>query len=208
MKAKICGITDSKTLDFIINHNYPPEFIGFICNYPRSHRNLKLNYLKKLINVKNKNGINFVSVLVNPNEKILDEIKKLNFDYVQLYDVGPDKTKFIKQKYKFKIISAVTIDRSVDLKKYYFYKDLSEIILFDSKGYEKSLSFDHKILINIPITITRMLAGNIKYNDKLDNYRKIADIIDISGSLETKGKKDIFKINTFLQNLNKLKIKI
>ena len=116
MKAKICGITDSKTLDFIINHNYPPEFIGFICNYPRSHRNLKLNYLKKLINVKNKNGINFVSVLVNPNEKILDEIKKLNFDYVQLYDVGPDKTKFIKQKYKFKIISAVTIDRSVDLK--------------------------------------------------------------------------------------------
>jgi len=208
MKAKICGITDSKTLDFIINHNYPPEFIGFICNYPRSHRNLKLNYLKKLINVKNKNGINFVSVLVNPNEKILDEIKKLNFDYVQLYDVGPDKTKFIKQKYKFKIISAVTIDRSVDLKKYYFYKDLSEIILFDSKGYEKSLSFDHKILKNIPITITRMLAGNIKYNDKLDNYRKIADIIDISGSLETKGKKDIFKINTFLQNLNKLKIKI
>ena len=50
-----------------------------------------------------------------------------------------------------------------------------------------------------------MLAGNIQYNDKLDKYSKIAVIIDISGSLETSGKKDISKINFFLENINKIK---
>ena len=49
-----------------------------------------------------------------------------------------------------------------------------------------------------------MLAGNIKYNEKLDNYVKITDIIDISGSLETLGKKDFKKIDKFLKNLKKL----
>ena len=28
--SKICGISDLDTLDFIINHPYPPQFIGFI----------------------------------------------------------------------------------------------------------------------------------------------------------------------------------
>ena len=46
-----------------------------------------------------------------------------------------------------------------------------------------------------------MLAGNIQYDDKLDKYIKISDIIDISGSLETMGEKDISKINTFLNNV-------
>ena len=49
-----------------------------------------------------------------------------------------------------------------------------------------------------------MIAGNIKYNDKLDKYKKMSDIIDISGSLETKGEKDISKINVFLKKINKL----
>jgi len=50
-----------------------------------------------------------------------------------------------------------------------------------------------------------MIAGNIKYNDQLEKFNEIADIIDISGSLETSGKKDISKIDIFLNNLGKLK---
>ena len=50
-----------------------------------------------------------------------------------------------------------------------------------------------------------MLAGNIQYDDRLDKYSKITDIIDISGSLETSGKKDVSKINFFLDNINKIK---
>ena len=50
-----------------------------------------------------------------------------------------------------------------------------------------------------------MLAGNIQYDDKLDKYSKITDIIDISGSLETSGEKDISKINIFLNKIKQIK---
>jgi len=203
MDAKICGIKDSDTLNFILTHNNPPKFIGFIVNYTKSKRYIELDKLVKLIDIKKK--INFVAVLVNPKDDILEKIKNLNFDYYQLYDVKPDRTKLIKEKYNKKIISALTVENKNDVKRYKEYELISDIILFDSKGYDKSESFDHELLKGIPNSITKMLAGNIQYNDKLDKYSKIADIIDISGSLETFGKKDISKINIFLENISRLK---
>ncbi len=204
MHAKICGIKNTKTLKYLINHKYPPKFIGFICNYPKSHRNLNFKKLKELIDIKKNAEINYVAVLVNPKQKILNRIMQLNFDYLQLYNVSPEKTKKIKKKLKIKIITALTIDKIEDVKKYKDYKNISEIILFDSKGYEKSLSFNHKLLKIVPKKIKKMLAGNIQYNDKLDKYSKMSDIIDISGSLETKGEKDFSKINIFLKEINKI----
>ena len=204
MHAKICGIKNTKTLKYLINHKYPPKFIGFICNYPKSHRNLNFKKLKELIDIKKNAEINYVAVLVNPKQKILNRIMKLNFDYLQLYNVSPKKTKKIKKQLKIKIITALTIEKIEHVKKYKDYKNISEIILFDSKGYEKSLSFNHKLLKIVPKKIKKMLAGNIQYNDKLDKYSKMSDIIDISGSLETKGEKDISKINIFLREINKI----
>jgi len=49
-----------------------------------------------------------------------------------------------------------------------------------------------------------MLAGNIQVNDDLENFKKIADIIDISGGVETSGLKDVFKIDIFLNKIKKL----
>ena len=204
MDAKICGIKDPKTSNYIVNHNHPPKFIGFITNYPKSKRYIDYKKLKKLINI-DKKKINFVSVLVNPNNETLEKIKDLNFDYYQLYDVDPEKTALIKEKYKIKIITALTIENKRDVEKYKKFESISEIILFDSKGYEKSIGFDHQLLNNVPTKVSKMLAGNIQYNDRLDKYSKIADIIDISGSLETSGEKDISKIKIFLENISKIK---
>ena len=206
MEAKICGIKDSKTLKYIINHNYPPKFIGFICNYPKSKRFVEFNCLKNLVNI-DKKKINFVAVLVNPDISFLEKIKNLHFDYYQLYDVSPEKTIKIKEKYNKKIITAITIQNKEDTKKYEKFINISDIILFDSKGYEKSLNFDHSLLKNLTCPIKKMLAGAIKYNEKLDKYEKITDIIDLSGSLETSDKKDFNKIDIFLKNLNKLHVK-
>jgi phosphoribosylanthranilate isomerase len=50
-----------------------------------------------------------------------------------------------------------------------------------------------------------MIAGNIQVNDNLDNYKKIADIIDISGGLETSGIKDKSKIDIFLNKVEQIK---
>ena len=49
-----------------------------------------------------------------------------------------------------------------------------------------------------------MIAGNIQINENLKNLKKIADIIDISGGLETSGLKDISKIEIFLNKIKNL----
>ena len=76
LECKICGISDSKTLNFLINYKYPPELIGFICNYPKSKRFVDINSLQKLLKVDNKKS-QFVSVLVKPDQLILNEMQNL-----------------------------------------------------------------------------------------------------------------------------------
>ena len=187
---KICGVSDPKTLNYILNHPHPPKFIGFITNYKKSKRFVEYEKLRALINV-DKKKVNFTSVLVDPNNEILEKIKDINFDYYQLYNVNPKRTKEIKLKYKIKIITD-------DVVKYKDYSDISDIILFDSKGYHKSESFDHKLLDNVPSELNKMIAGNIQIND-IPNFKNKNFIIDLSGSLEDEnGKKDINKINKLL----------
>jgi phosphoribosylanthranilate isomerase len=202
--SKICGISDLDTLNFIINHPYPPQFIGFICNYKKSSRYVEVEQLNELLKLDKKKS-NFVAVLVKPDETILEEIKHLPFDYYQIYDCTPDEIKEIKQKYNKKIITALTIKDETDVEKYQLFSEVTDIYLFDSKGYEKSMAFDHSLIEKIKINKPLMLAGNIRVNDNLDNYKKIADIIDISGGLETSGIKDKSKIDIFLNKVEQVK---
>jgi phosphoribosylanthranilate isomerase len=202
LSCKICGISDSKTLEFLTSHPTPPKMIGFICNWPKSKRFVEHNKLKELLKV-DKRKSKYVAVLVKPNEDILERIKDLPFDYYQLYDCNPSEVKSIKEKYNKKIIVAITVKDQNDTVRYLEYNEFADIILFDSKGYEKSMSFDHQLIKNIKINKELMLAGNIQIEDNLENYKEIADIIDISGGLETSGLKDIAKINIFL---NKIKL--
>ena len=78
------------------------------------------------------------------------------------------------------------------------------MFLFDSKGYEKSMTFDHKLIQKVKINKPLMIAGNVQINDNLENYKKIADIIDISGGLETSGVKDKSKIDIFLNKVKQI----
>ena len=200
---KICGISDPKTLNYILNHRHKPSMIGFITNYEKSRRYIEYDKLKSLINIDKKN-VNFVSVLVSPNNEILEKIKDLNFDYYQLYDVDPKRTEKIKSKYKIKIITAITVSSKDDVIKYKNYLEISDIILFDSKGYHKSESFDHKLLDIVPNELNKMIAGNIQIDD-ISNFKNKDFIIDLSGSLEdTNGKKDINKIDKLLSLFAKI----
>ena len=195
---KICGISDPKTLNYILNHPNPPKFIGFITNYKKSKRYVAYENLKNLTNV-NKKQTNFVSVLVNPSNELLEKIKDLNFDYYQLYDVDPIRTFEIKKKYKIKIITALTISSKEDVDEYKDYLEISDIILFDSKGYHRSESFDHNLLEQVPNEVNKMIAGNIQIDD-IPNFKNKDFIIDLSGSIENnEGKKDINKIDRLLK---------
>ena len=199
---KICGVSDPETLNYILNHPHPPKFIGFITNYIKSKRFVNYKKLKKLVEV-NKKKVKFVSVLVSPNNEILEKIKNLNFDFYQLYDVNPRRTLEIKNKYKIKIISALTISNKKDVSRYKDYSEISDIILFDSKGYHKSESFDHDLLNEVPNELNKMIAGNIQIDD-IPNFKNKDFIIDLSGSIENnEGKKDLNKIDKLLKLFRK-----
>ena len=198
---KICGVSDPKTLTYILNHKHKPSMIGFITNYEKSRRFVEYEKLKDLINVDKKN-VSFVSVLVNPNDEILEKIKNLNFDYYQLYDVDADRTNEIKSKYKIKIITSITVASKNDVNKYKDYSKISDIILFDSKGYHKSESFDHNLLNEVPSEMNKMIAGNIQIDD-IPSFKNKDFIIDLSGALEDEnGKKDIDKIDNLLNTVH------
>ncbi len=198
--CKICGISDLDTLNFIINHPYPPQFIGFICNYKKSARYVDVKKLNELLAIDKKKS-NFVAVLVKPDEEILEKIKHLPFDYYQIYDCAPEEIKKIKERYNKRIITALTVVNKTDVQKYHLFSEVTDIYLFDSKGYEKSMTFDHDLIKKIKINKPLMIAGDIQINDHLENYKKIADIIDISGGLETSGVKDKSKIDIFLNKI-------
>ena len=201
--CKICGISDPKTLIHIVNHPHPPRFIGFIVNWKASSRYVELDRLKELLNIDKKKS-KYVAVVVKNDESTLEKIKDLPFDYYQMYDCSPEEIIKIKEKYNKKIIAALTIENKEDVKKYKDYKDISEIILFDSKGYEKSMSFDHNLLDEVEDHTEKMIAGNIKIED-VTNFKNKHYILDVSGSLESsKGVKDINKIDKFLNTVHNI----
>ena len=105
---------------------------------------------------------------------------------------------------KKKIISALTVSNKEDVLKYKDYCDISDIILFDSKGYHKSESFNHNLLNEVPNELNKMIAGNIQIDD-IPNFKNKDFIVDLSGALEDKnGKKDINKIDKLLNLFAKI----
>ena len=203
LKSKLCGFSNLESLQFAINHPFAPSLIGFIVNFPKSKRYIETDKLKKLLNVDKKKS-QFTAVLVKPSSEDLEKIKDLPFDYYQIYDCTPEEVKFIKTKYNRKIISTITVENKEDVNKYKDFVSISNIILFDSKGYEQSMSWDHNWLNGVPNNIDKMIAGNIQYDDDIDKFKNICNYIDISGGLETSGLKDISRIDIFLNKVKKV----
>ena len=202
LKSKLCGFSDLKTLDYAINHPYAPSLIGFIVNFPKSKRYVENDKLKNLLEI-DKKKTQFVGVLVKPTFEDLEKIKNLPFDYYQIYDCNFNEIEAIKTNYNKKIISAITIEKKEDVDKYKDFISVSDIILFDSKGYEKSRSWNHNWLKDVT-NINKMVAGNIQFDDEIEKFKNICNYIDISGGIESSGLKDISKINIFLNKLEKI----
>ena len=200
MLAKICGLAEKNQVKTCLE--YGASMCGFILFYPKSHRNLSLQKVSELTSVKNSKSN--VAVMVEPSKSDLEKIKDLNFQYYQIYgNQDPAEINEIKKINNVKIIKALTIETGKDVLKYKKYEAVSDIILFDSIGREKSLSFDHSLLKDVPKNIIKMIAGNIQVQD-LEKISKIADIVDVSGAVETEKKKDLTKIKEFLLKIKEI----
>ena len=201
MKLKVCGLSNPIEIETCVSLNI--NYCGFILNFPKSHRNISLNKANELTKI-NKGNTKYVGVLVEPTIEQLNQFSELNFDYFQLYgNFHPDELLSIKDKFKKKIISSIQVKKKEDIYNYKIVESNSDIILWDSSGYEESLSWDYNWLKSVSTTVEKMVAGNITI-DKIKNLVNLADTIDVSGALETNKVKDIDKIKEFNTVIKKI----
>jgi len=201
MKLKACGLSNPIEIETCVSLNV--NYCGFILNYPKSHRYISLDKARELTKI-NKGSTEYVGVLVEPTIEQLKQFSELNFDYFQLYgNFHPDELIRIKDKFKKKIISSIQVKKKEDIENYKLVESNSDIILWDSSGYEESLSWDYNWLKTVSTKVEKMVAGNITIN-KIKNLVNLADTIDVSGALETNKVKDINKIKEFSTEIKKI----
>ena len=201
MKLKVCGLSNPIEIETCIDNDI--NFCGFILNYPKSHRYISYEKAKKLLSI-NKNKTQYVGVLVRPNLEELEKFSQLNLDYFQLYGQYDSNSLIdIRNKFQKKIITTIQVKNKSDIRAYKNIERMSDIILWDSTGYEKSLGWNHYWIKDIKIKGEKMIAGNIT-KDKLSDLSKLADIVDVSGALETNKVKDIDKIKEFITHVKKI----
>ena len=202
MKLKVCGLSNPIEVETCVNNGV--DYCGFILNYHKSHRYISQKKAENLTRI-NKINSKFVGVLVKPTEKELEFFSSLNFDYFQLYgNYNSEELDEIKKKFNKRIITSLQIKTQDDVNKYKSIEKSSDIILWDSSGYEDSLSWNYNWIKSISTKVEKMIAGNITIS-KLNELVGLADIVDVSGALETNKVKDINKIKKFIAEIKKIK---
>jgi len=201
MQAKVCGLTTVKQVETCVSCG--ANFCGFILNYKKSHRFVSYQTAEQLTKV-NKQNTFYVGVLVNPSDEELKKFSNLKLDYFQIYgNYTEEQLDRIKIIHKKKLIISLQIKEEKDVLKYKIYENVADIILFDSSGLHKSLSWNYNWIKQVSSSITKMLAGNISL-DMLENLKEITDIVDVSGALETDKVKDLNKIKNFLNKVKQI----
>ena len=201
MQTKVCGLKTTEQVETCVLHG--ANFCGFILNYKKSHRFIDYHTAVQLTQI-NKKNTSYVGVLVDPSEEEFKKFSNLNLDYFQIYgDYTKKQIKNIKNNYKKKIIMSLQIKQKLDILKYKIYEKVADIILFDSSGLHRSLSWDYDWVKQVPPSVKKMIAGNIN-TDMLENLKEITDIVDVSGALETDKVKDLNKIKNFLNKVKQI----
>ena len=199
IELKICGINSKNIIQTIIQ-NGGCQYLGFIV-YPPAPRQLSIEESKKLTSIV-PNYIKKVAVLVKPENSFVEKIKD-QFDYLQVYETSPSKSKTIKLLSNKKIIQAIKVKKEEDVNLYKQYIGIADEFLFDSSAMEKSSNFNWNYLKNIEIN-EWFLAGGINISN-LEKASKISKKIDISSSLEDNpGEKSVKKISELLLKVKQL----
>ena len=199
MELKICGINSQEIIEEIVK-NGGCKYLGFVF-YPSSPRNVSIEQSKKLTSIV-PDHIKKVAVLVKPENSFVEKIKD-QFEYLQVYETSPSKSKALKLISNKKIIQAIKIKKKEDINLYKQYIGVADEFLFDSSAMEKSSIFDWNYLKNIEIS-KWFLAGGININN-IEKASKISKKIDISSSLEdTPGVKSSKRVSDFLLKAKKL----
>ena len=194
---KICGLRDESSIQTAIDCG--AKYLGFVCNYPKSPRNLSpLQLINTITKIKNSTAFK-VAVMVNPEDKVINSIQS-TINFLQLHgSENNERIIEIKKKFNIKIIKAIKIKAAEDLIQLDQFPDADDLLL-DTPAMEKSELFNFELLKNTNIS-SYFLAGGININN-ITQALQYTSKLDISSSLESEpGIKDLDKIKTFMQKV-------
>ena len=202
LKIKICGVKNKEIAQHAIDAG--ASFIGFIF-YEKSHRNIAIENCEQIL-PEIKDLTIPVAVTVNPNDKLLNDLFRIGFQYIQLHGQETlEMVERIKLEYDFKIIKAFGISSSEDLDELVKYEPFVEYFLLDSPPQANVQGgtghrFDWKIIENLSITKNFFLSGGLnKYNIISAINLKKTSYFDVSSGVEdSEGIKDKQLITEFI----------
>jgi phosphoribosylanthranilate isomerase len=196
---KICGLRDKDAINTAIN--FGAKYLGFVCNYPKSPRNVSPYQLIEITNNLPDSAAYRVAVLVDPDDGLIDIIKN-SIDFLQLHGSETNERILdIKRKFNLNIIKAIKIKTEEDLKQIDTYTNADDLLL-DTPAMEKSELFNFNLLDNRNIS-AYFLAGGINI-DNVVQAMQFTSKLDISSGLESEtGVKDLEKIKDFMKEVER-----
>ncbi|SEK95092.1 phosphoribosylanthranilate isomerase [Carnobacterium iners] len=201
MKIKICGLSREKDIEYA--NLAMPDFIGFIINFPKSHRSITFEQAKNLKSKLNPK-IKAVGVFVNlPYQAVAKICKENTIDIVQLH--GKEDNGYIENLKRLtdkKIIKVFIVDKDFDPIK--AENSLADYILFDSgMGSGKSFSIEQIRNIKRPF----FLAGGLSSENIEEATAFIQPFsVDLSSGVETNKTKDLKKMIAAVKQTHRRKI--
>ena len=188
-----------RQLDIEYVNKCKPDFVGFIINFPKSHRNLKPEQVKELAQGLDE-GISKVGVFVNQPAELVAELLNSNvIDIAQLH--GKEDNDYIEQLKQMttkKIWQAVIVRQEDDLDKAEASK--ADLVLLDA-GQGSGQVFDWALLAKLNRKFA--LAGGLNQENLKDALQTDAALLDVSGGVETDNFKDLEKIQKFINTIRK-----
>lgn len=196
---KICGLRDKDAINTAIN--FGAKYLGFVCNYPKSPRNVSPYQLIQITNNLPDSAAYKVAVLVDPDDGLIDIIKN-SINFLQLHGSETNERILdIKRKFNINIIKAIKIKTEEDLKQIDTYTNADDLLL-DTPAMEKSELFNFNLLDNRNIS-SYFLAGGINI-DNVAQAMQFTSKLDISSGLESEpGVKDLEKIKNFMKEVER-----
>ncbi len=213
LKVKLCGLKNKES----IIASKEADYIGFVF-YQKSPRFINALDAKDLIEfIRPKQKV--VGLFVDADLNLINHITDfLKLDVIQLH--GNEKLSYIKEVKKLKkpIIKAVPIKNFSDINYSKKYKDLCDMILFDTKSNHgvsggSGISFDWNLLRGYYSEKKWILAGGLNVKNVSEALEITnAPIVDISSGIEKargeKCKNMIKNFMEFIANYEKTKDKL
>lgn len=199
-RIKLCGLFRTQDIDYA--NELLPDYVGFVLNFPKSHRSIdsgRAAQLKERLSPK----IQAVGVFVDEQVTVCAALANRGIlDLIQLH--GKETSEYIRKLRTLtdapiikavKVISARDIEQAQALG--------ADYLLLDG-GTGSGTAFDHSLMKNRNIRQPFFLAGGLTADNVGAAIQACSPFaVDVSSALETNGCKDRNKMTAFVNAVRK-----